>query len=270
MNNIKKEWARTSKDHLLMHVQLSLEQFGEFRGVLSSYCQSNKELCFVGSGSTLPIASLCAEMLAYVSNVKLLVKTPYEVLESGLGFDGYILVSARSMHRDAIDVLNRIVELKRPFGVVGLSVLGRAKILLSKHEHLRCYPLDADLDNIEDEFVPIITTVRFVVLVSIAIGVSPSSIKQLFETVFQEHQNNPINFAYGTCLFHVVTPERFRASALNIETRLVEYGIASATISDPWNFWHGRFMTLLERKDSSLIVIDTRIELSKNSAPSHL
>jgi hypothetical protein len=70
-----------------------------------------------------------------------------------------------------------------------------------------------------------------------------------------ESHEHEIRSLQQVSALHIIRDQVSQCAVVDLETRLLEAGLASVTISDPWNFGHGRYMSLLTPRISTGVIL---------------
>jgi hypothetical protein len=111
-------------------------------------------------------------------------------------------------------------------------------------------------------FIPVESTLVLADLISKALEKQTSNTRLLFDSAVSHHERftrGPAVSA-GTEKYHVVTSTWATPAGVDFETRMTEAGLCTPSLTDPWNFAHGRYMPLFQGRREAVIMMSVKGE----------
>jgi hypothetical protein len=219
-----------------------------------------ERICCLGSGCSLGIAHLAKAMFNELGYHQVQCLTPYLLITELQPFERAVLVSLSGEHEHALRAFRYLMAHRIPTIVLtnrGGSLLGQ---LVLKFPGLAsvfapttsCGP---------GGFVPVApSAVLAAILLHSYFQGSSSKTRNCLQRLVHSVPNSAVwraRSAHRAGKIEsvlVVASAAAQAAAIDFETRATEGAVANVSVSEPWNFVHGRYMHLAATPEQILLV----------------
>lgn len=204
---------------------------------------SSSRLGIIGSGCSLALAKLFEVAAHLKCSTFARAMTPMELSKSRVNLDAAILISSSGTHPHSLTALSLLQEKQIPTILFTLASTSRVARLAARTPRL--VSIYAPAGSIRDDcFVPMESTFA---LLALAMAFFEIDRKWVVQALDRSKDLSAIALSIArqlkkSSVLQLVASTTSMPSAINLETRLVEYGISACGISDPWNYAHGRYM----------------------------
>lgn len=203
-----------------------------------------KPVVTVGSGCSLAVASLAAFAFR-TRSVPAVSCTPYDAPAHVHRGTTVVLLTAGATHPDVASLLDLVAE-RRVKGV--LITLNPSPSVADEAGRHRLSLVTPSVKVISEGFIPARAPAALAAL-AIRIAVGPRRARRYLKAATDararyESEARRLKALQRVRIFHVIRDQQSEPAAVDLETRLLESGVASVTLSDPWNFGHGRYMSV--------------------------
>lgn len=231
----------SAETHWTERVSTALSTFGP-----DLTCRTGCSVVSIGSGCSLAVARLAESVFSAAGAALAKTCTPYDFVASDARPDLACLVTAKGDHPDILECFARLKERDIPTIIVTLdadsTLARRARNYLSSTRVLSVPrpPIGG--------FVPVESTLAMACMLpatsSVAIPMPPGRYG-LFAKAREDHE---VDVGRLGCRLKqhmsVICTDWARAAGQDLETRITEAGLPSPSVSDPWNFGHGRYLQI--------------------------
>jgi len=212
----------------------------------------------IGSGCSLSIAGVAELMLNEMGAMHTRVCTPYEFVHSGLRPGLALLVSAKGEHSDVINCYKELLSRSCPTVVV-TSKRNSSLVRLAQANLANTGVFGPMSESRRGGFIPVessMTMASLLLLIRYASSSVPDEVVDILSLAKQDHENAMKSLSLEHIReVNIVATLFGKPAAQDVETRLQESGLAVSTITDPWNFGHGRYMMVACGESRQLLVM---------------
>jgi len=218
----------------------------------------------IGSGCALPVARF-ASVLAedhFLCNANTV--TPYEVVNSPAIPDIAFLFSAKGEHRHVLSCYETL-QLRGVHTVL-VTIKSASPLLDLASRHLdNTTVICASKQFRMGGFIPVESTLVLMCLAAKIFGIKEIDIEPLFDTATADHDRlvNSCRWNKDICTYYVVTSRWGSPAAFDFETRMTEAGFSVASVTDAWNFEHGRYLPLFGQQGRMAVIMSVQGEHSE-------
>lgn len=207
-----------------------------------------ESIVVVGSGCSLPVATLAAHAFLVAGARFAIALTPFQVVASGLRTKCACIVSAGGNHHDAVACLEHFRRYGVPTMLLTLNADSPLALLIGDYDDGIVVCADSSRAAIPSGFIPVLHPLSLALLIPQIVqtdDLDSQTKRQLFDLAIEDDDRDAQR-VHGALPQHVtvVCTPWAEAAALDYETRIMESGLTPPTLCDPWNFCHGRYMPI--------------------------
>jgi len=227
-------------------------------------------LC-VGSGNSLAIAHILATELVERHKIAAEACTPYRAINGSLGPHMAYLLSASAVRREVWDCA-RVLLNKGSF--VTLLTLNGSIEPPTEFNRRRFRVIRPANLSVGDSYLPILNTLGLFMLLFELFDLRSEALSfvnasKSFLSAFGRNRSL-YTLDKRSSVFVIIPSYGMRGAAIDLETRIIKSGLSMATIEDPSNLLHGRYMIFAGWKNKKYKEIASAITIARAGEERHL